>query len=512
MKYLICFLLAFCIAYGNDIQKKQHKSCIKLKKINLSNNFTVSPSVQKELSKKHINKCISKNMIKNMINDLSNHFFKNGYITTKAYLKKQSIKNGVLDIIILNGKIERVVNKKTNKTDSYLKTAFLGQSKNILNLRKLEGSLEVINRVPSMNAEFKIMPGNKVGKSIILVDMKETKPYILTVGVSGDSSLLDKDKDLTASFSYDNLFNINDIISYQYNSELIQKKYQGSDGNEISYSFPLGEYIFNLSYANTSYKQGVNGENSTYLSNGETKTYIAKLSKNLFRNQNNKLDASFEIRNKHTKNYFESQLLDVSSYITTTFRTNINHTIYKKWGQVNTIVSYENGKPWFGARTDSEHETQEVLGFKKYILSSNLQTEFLNFFKLNSNFSMQYSKDKLFSDNRLTLGSKHTVRGHKSTIYGNSGWYINNTISKDFNFNTSNKLINNLSFNIGFDYGEIRCQKNTSIQCGKISGASVGLNTNSKNLSTDISWNRPLKNLKGLEDKDYVEYNMHLKF
>lgn len=456
-----------------------------------------------------------------MLDYLSKYYQENGYITTKAYLKPQNIKDGQLDIKILEGKIEDIIHKETKKSSPRIKTAFIFLKDEALNLRDLETSLESINRVPSSDASFKIYPGKKQGNSLVEIETKKTFPVHLQIGLSGEKTLEDNNPNVTAVLSLDNLFRINDIFTYRLNGTKIQKEYQSTKGSEYNYSFPLGSYIYELSKSFTSYRQGVEGLNDTYLSNGDTNATKLKVSKVLNRNKNNKFEAVAAINHKSNKNYFQNQLIEVSSYKTTQVLLKLNHTYIKNWGQLYSSYTYHQGTDWFDARADNynndevDSSRKDSLEFVKHTFDSSLTYYLKNrSYFFNSNFHIQHSDDYLYNIDKLTIGSAYTVRGYsKSNYYGNKGLYLKNDFTKQFTLNLNKYLLETISLFIGLDYGKSNCQSDNENACGDLAGTALGFKTNAKNLSSDFTWSKALKKIdKNEEIKNIFLYNLTLKF
>ena len=80
-------------------------------------------------------KCIDGNILKSLIDSISKYYMSSGYITTKAYLNAQDISDGQIDIKIINGIVENIIDAKTQKHSWYIKTAFPYQIHNNLNLQ-----------------------------------------------------------------------------------------------------------------------------------------------------------------------------------------------------------------------------------------------------------------------------------------------------------------------------------------------------------------------------------------
>ncbi|MDA3946724.1 MAG: POTRA domain-containing protein [Helicobacteraceae bacterium] len=494
-------------------------SCIRLKHIDLDENDILNHDSQDELFKDYYSQCIDSNRLKAILNDISRFYIDAGYITTKPYLKEQDVLDGQLDISVLRGYIENIVNAETKESNWKIKTAFILQKGEILNLRDLETSLEMVNRVPSSNSRFEIMPGTSQGQSIVQIKENDALPYHLQLGVTGEQAINDNNPYLTALFSIDNLLNINDILSINYNGSKVQKDYQSNLGGEVNYSFPIGSYLMEYVWFMTTYDQAVLGINDTYSTNGETKGSTLRISKIIFRNQKNKLKLAGSLQYKDTKNYFSDVLIDVSSYKTTQFQVDLTHTYLQNWGQINTTYSFYKGTDWFGARKDSffnseiDNTSQAKLQFTKYTLDTNIFYAFLDrSYQINSNIHFQYSPDYLYDNNKLRIGSYYTVRGYSSSYYGNNGGYIKNDLSKTFYTDIAPYAFTAISPYVGIDYGRVQCQRDNENICGALVGSALGLKTSAEHVDTDFSWNKPLSKIDGLNLSTLFRFNINVKF
>jgi hemolysin activation/secretion protein len=302
------------ISAVQTIEKKEKEiPCFQLKQIDLGENELFSKDKQKELLEKYIGNCIDAQLLKDILNTVSAYYIDEGYITTKPYFTPQNIKDGQVDIAVSKGYIKDIVHSETNSSDGRIATAFMFQKGGVLNLRDLETSLEMINRVPSYSSKFEIKPAQEVGQSIVSINTNKTRPYRLMLGVTGEKQDYDDNPYLNADLSIDNLLNINDILTIRYNGSKVQSYYQSNTGTEIDYSFALSSYVLSYTWFEYKYSQAVLGLNDTYRSSGDTVGSNLKISKVLHRNQNNKLEAAVSLQYKNNKNYFSNQLIDVSS-------------------------------------------------------------------------------------------------------------------------------------------------------------------------------------------------------
>lgn len=501
--------------------KKKTPKCIELKKINIDENVIFDLKSQNQFFQKYVdNKCIDGKILQKVLHEINQYYFDKGFVTTKPYLMPQNIKDGIVDVNVSVGKIEKIIDSKTKETTRNIKVAFIGQENEVLNLRDIETSLESINRTPSSKSTFKIKPSSLKGYSVVALDTAHPQaPYDFTIGASGSKSFNDKNPSLISTLSLYNLLEINDIFKFTLNGSYIQKEYQSSKGHEINYSFPIGSYIVELIKSYSTYKQGVDGINDTYYSKGKTDGYKLRVSKIIYRNQTNKLQTALSINHSDRKNYFNDIELETSSYKTTKVQLDLIHTWLQNWGQIATTYSISQGKDWLGARGDdyrygeNDFSSDASLEFTKYVVDSNLYYSLYPSYSIVSNFHYQYSPDNLYSADRLSLGSDYSVRGYSGEYFGNTGWYLHNDFIKDLALNLSKPLLKNLSFVAGVDYGKIHCQEENSDTCGEMIGSGVGFRTSAKHFTTDLAWNRPIKKLNNEFDRDtQFKWTVTMKF
>lgn len=496
------------------------EKCIILRQIQFNEDEIFTPAEQKKLSQKYLKQCVNQQMIKRVLSDVSAYYMAQDYITTKAYLTPQNISSGILKITVIKGVIEKIRFEDPHASDWQIKTAFAFIEGEPLNIRDLENALENVNRLPSNNASFQLLPGKEQGGTVVLIKNQKSFPARINLGISGDGT--EENTDVTARIELDNLLDLNDILTLSYNGSKIQKEYQATRGYELNYTFPVGSFLYELLYSKSEYRQEVSGMNGRYLSEGETISKKLKVNKVLARSQKHKFDAKASITEKSTENYFEGSLIDVSSYKTAAAQADFVHTWLNRGGQLTSSFSYFQGLDWFGARKDSEnveedHEETAKFQFQKYTLDFNLMhylTQDSSPLSINSNLHVQHSEDVLHSSNQLVVGSDYTVRGYKDrSLSGSSGWYLKSDLKKTLNAGYSQALLQNTSFYFGYDIGEIKCEAAYKDTCGTIQGTALGLTTSGKHFSSEFVWSKALAEIgEDFDDSILFRYSLNFSF
>ncbi len=474
--------------------------CVVLNRITLDEHEILKQGDQQKLFKPYLGKCIDGKLLKTIIAGVSDFYIKRGYITTRPYLKKQSISDGQIDIHVLKGIVEDIVDAATHTSSARIKTAFAFQKDRPLNLKDIETALEMTNRPPSSDARFAIKPGDKPGASIIEVKYRDFPPWRLKLGLTGRRQAERKETFLTGEVAWDNLLNINDILTFRLNGNRVLQEQQSTRAGELNYAFPVSDYLLEFIASRFSHQQGVQGVNETFLANGHTDGLRTKVGKVLMRDQTHKINAAFSIYHKRSRNFLAGQLIQVSSYKTTLAQLDVTHTWLQHWGSLTTTYSYYQGTDWFGARKDSFFDAQTGasgqarLQFKKHTLGLNLDYRFPNKrYQFTSQAYLQYTADQLFDNDKLSIGGDYTVQGYvDGSLYGNNAWYVRNKLMASWGAMLHFATLESFA---GFDYGRVKCESDNPLSCGTIYGLATGLSSQGHHFTSILTVGWPLKKI-----------------
>jgi hemolysin activation/secretion protein len=106
---------------------------------------------------------------------------KKGFLLARAYLPRQDVTDGIVEIAILQAKIDGTVQIKAdasrvNPRLLQIMTADIVQSGQPLNVRDLERSLLLINDLPGVSAKAILEPGSSPGTTRLVLDVKSSRP------------------------------------------------------------------------------------------------------------------------------------------------------------------------------------------------------------------------------------------------------------------------------------------------------------------------------------------------
>lgn len=503
--------LTLCVLLQASVSASGDTTCIPLVRVDIEASEILAEPDQPDLIEPFLGACIDSELIRGILSAISNSFIDRGYVTSRPYLLEQDISDGQIEIRILVGTIEAIIDTDSGASNGRIATAFVFNDE-ILNLRELETSLEAIERLESVSASFEIRPGTQQGASIVAVKTTTEKPFRTELGINAQTGLSTQ---LSLLVALDNPLDINDLIEFRYNNGDQYQAYQDNRSRELAYSFPLGSYLFTLTHADLEYDQRVQGINGSFLSEGETVSDEFQISKVVSRSQTTRLTLAVALELKDSDIFFDRQLIDVSSYRTSQARLELRHDWYQDWGQLYTTYSYHRGLDSFGARDDDYFtfedgfETEASLQFEKFNFDSQLyyyltDPAWYASFKLN----LQYSDDILYDNDKLYLGSPYTVRGYSSALSGSKAWYLRSDLTRRWqsvvNPFSGKPTTKSISLSLGVDYGDVTCEIDNRDICGEIYGAGLGAEVADANFYGRLVWARPLKEIgDDIGDEDF---------
>lgn len=493
-------LICGCLAGGLDAADEA--DCTPLQALRFEANPMISADAVQALSAPFLERCISPQLLRELLAVYSSHFIDRGYVTTRPYLLEQDISDGVVDVRLLLGSVEAVIDAHSGDSNWRIASAFAFND-DILNLRELETSLEIIERPQSVQASFEIRPGNQPGSSIIAIDTVDGSPLQVELGANARSEV---DPQLSVALGLDNPLNLNDILAFRYNSGDLYQAYQSDRSREWEYSAPLGSYLVTYLHRDIDYRRRLQGSNGSFLSEGESVSDRLQIDKLLARARSYRLRLGFALELEDSVNEFEGEVIEVSSYRTSKLEVDLRHDWFARWGQMYSRYAYQQGLDSFGARDDDFFAAQAGvdgearLQFEKQVLESQVYYYLPNpLWQVNVNLHWQYSDDILYDADKLFLGSENTVRGYNSALAGSNGWYTGGDLVKRLQSvggaAAGDALIKSISLSLGFDYGEIRCEDDNPDVCGEIYGIGAGLVLADDNFNALLSWGHPLKEL-----------------
>ena len=182
---------------------------------------------------------------------ITQFYIDNKYITSGAYLPAgQSIEDGVVKIVVIEGKLEDIEIVGTERLrSSYIRSRIIQATKPPLNQEKLLESLQLLQIDPLIeNISAKLSNGTRPGLNTLSVRVKEAPSFDIEATLDNNSSPSIGSFRRRIQVNEANLLGLGDGVNLAYSNT------NGSNALDFSYSLPLNSRngTFSFNYSTTS--------------------------------------------------------------------------------------------------------------------------------------------------------------------------------------------------------------------------------------------------------------------
>lgn len=463
--------------------------CFEINQISLQQASLITPDTQKRLVAPYINQCLSLDRINQLVRAISEWYVQRGYITSRAFLTEQNLSHGTLNITVLEGKLEAI--HLQGASARQLNMAFPTRAGRILNLRDIEQGMEQINRLRTTPVQIEIIPSTQPGYSI--VNLTSTPEFPLTLGLNMDNSGQRSTGigQLSASLVGNDLLGVADRWFVSGGRSSAISDWRDAQNFQAGVSVPYGYGLLDYSYSWSNYHSRFNANSFDWYSNGDNISNRLSGSWVLFRNGQIKTGVQLGLNHYVSHNWLNETLLQSSSRKLTSLQIGFNHTQKIAGGVATFNPMLSRGMPWFDAESDSgKSDDLPKAEFRKWSVSSSFQRPVTQKMWWLSSFYAQWSPDRLYGSERLTIGGENSVRGYKEQyLSGDVGGYLRNELNYTL---FTLPAIGEVSTTLALDGGWLQSDKQDRYAAGTLWGSSLGLGTRNAHVSTQLSLGIPV--------------------
>jgi hemolysin activation/secretion protein len=243
-----------------------------LKDVRVSGSTVFQPQDFQPIYAPYLGKKVTSQDIEEIMKKIEALYKAQGYLTTFAYLPEQQIKEGVIEIGILEGKAGELKVEGNKYFSSALIEKFFHSKKNeILNLRVLQRDVLRLNKISDLELKTVISAGKEPGTSDITLTAKDRFPWHIGTGLSNSGTRLSGK--FPPSF-YVRGTNATGCADTFYLNTAIASL---SLGETLSYGLPLGSYGTKFLLDLTYYKMKMGKEYKVYDITGKTRILSPRL-------------------------------------------------------------------------------------------------------------------------------------------------------------------------------------------------------------------------------------------
>lgn len=452
------------------------------------------------LTEPYLQRCLSLSQIKTLVKQVSDWYINRGYITSRAFLTEQDLSLGRLQLQVLEGKLEDIELDKHNAR--ILLTTFPNLKGKILNLRDIEQGMENINRLRKVPVQIEILPGTQPGYSVVNLTATPEFPLTTSLGFDNSGQKSTGTGQVSGTLTANNVLGLADqwFISGARSSDFARG--HNAHSVQAGFSMPYGYWLLDYNYSYSDYLSTIVNRGFDWRSDGDSQIHRLTLSRVLFRNGDMKTGAFFGMSHRIGRNYLNDTRLESSSRKLTSVMAGVNHSQKIGGGYATLNPSFSRGVPWLGAEDDANKSSDMARAeFSKWSLSGSYYLPLAQDWNYLTSFYGQWTRDRLYGSERMTLGGESSVRGFKEQyLSGDKGGYWRNEVNHDL---ITLPYVGTLNAVAAIDGGYLRHDNQDSFASGNLWGGAVGVGSRNRYFSSQFTVGWPLS-YPGWLEPDHV--------
>jgi hemolysin activation/secretion protein len=383
-----------------------------------------------------VGRCLGAQGVGQLIERAQDALIAQGFVTSRVLAPPQDLRMGELVLQVLPGRIQRI---RLGRADdrATLRNALPIHEGDVLQLRDVEQGLENLKRVPTVEADIRIEPGQEPGTSDLVVAWEQHKRWRLSLSADDSGSRTSGKFQGSAAFSIDHALALNDLFYVAGSRDLGggDAGHRGTRGLSTHYSVPFGYWLLSFNASRNRYFQTVAGATQDYLYSGSSQQQDARLTHLFARDAHSKTSWSVKLFARQSANFIDDTEVEVQRRRVGGYELGLQHKA--QWGalQVDGNVAFKRGTRAFGANAAPEEAFGE--GTHRFkLLAADLQWAMplgqpSQGWQYAGQWRWQKHHTALTPQDRFNIGGRYTVRGFdgERSLAGDSGWLARNELS-----------------------------------------------------------------------------------
>ena len=470
-------------------QEKTEKDIkINVSKFNFTGNTVLSNDQLANLTSNFTGKELSYKQLTDVLGIISN-FYRQLGLWARAILPEQDIKNGVVTIQIIEGRLGKVIiksevqepNLKLEIVRKYIENKISRQS--ILNINQLEKNIQNLNNIPGIQAVATLEAGQAVGETDVVIQLENRRRLSGTFQGDSFGSRSSGRSRVTALVNVDSLLKEGEQFTIQRVQTI------GSEYNAVAGSFRIGYDGTRGTLRAAKLRYDLGDPFSSTNPTGNSEELSLSIDKPLNAIGKTNLSSNFTLSKSDYENKNNTPSNVQKEILRAIAKLNFNRADQFYKGGVNygslslTIGDLDD--------TSTNSTTNNALGqFSKLNANVSRFQRLTDQNALQVNLSGQYSFKNLDSAEKFSLGGPYGIRAYpNSEGQGDHGLMANIELKHGFS-----KTLEGMIF---YDWGWVQQYQNTYSTWNQnnptlkniyqLQGAGVGMNWNI-NPTTNVNW------------------------
>jgi hemolysin activation/secretion protein len=393
------------------------------------------PDFKEMIQKQFLGKLVTDNLIRDLTDAIILYCRARGKLLVDAFLPVQSIESGVLQLVVLEGKIGQVTVKNDGR--KWFKDKFILDNVHLrpgesLDSNRLNRDLNWLNNNPFRQVDVSFKPATNLGATDVQLQVEDRIPVRPYVGYENSGTRFTGEDRLLAGVNWGNAFWLDHQLNYQYSTDT---DFNLVRAHSASYVAPLpwrhtltlyGSYVdAKARFTGT----GTSAQGTSWQTSARYAIPLPEISK--YRHE---ISAGFDF--KRSNNNLEAggtTVLQASDTDIAQVEAGYSGALADPWGRTSAGLEFYYSP---GGLTANNHNSNfELLrtGSRADYFYARLNAERVT--RLPADFSWvinawaQYANERLLPSEELALGGYSTIRGYdERVLLGDNAWIISNEL------------------------------------------------------------------------------------
>jgi len=287
---------------------------------------------------------------------VQNALVERGYVTSRVLAAPQDLRSGELRLKLMPGRIRAIRFDGSEPRGGYASTLPAREGE-VLNLRAIEQGMENFKRVPGIDTDIQIVPGDQPGESDLVIKWSGGRGYRIGLSADNSGSRSTGTYQGGITLSLDNPVGLQDMFYATLNHSLPIEHREGEHGTHgyaLHYSVPYGYWMTTLQVNDYRYHQTVAGAHQDYVYSGTSTNSEAKLTRLLYRDAVRKTTLAVRAYHRLSRNYIDDTEVEVQRRRMGGFALEISHREFIGSATLDANLTWKRGTSDFGTQPAPE--------------------------------------------------------------------------------------------------------------------------------------------------------------
>lgn len=361
------------------------------------------------------------NRINLLLRRLTAAYLERGYFTTRVYLGEQNLGGGVLQLDVLEGRLEKL-NYNGAEPSLGVRLAFPSDPGSILRLQDLEQGVEQINRLRRNSATLTVAPGESPGGSVVHVrnEPGDARSYFIGYDNAGQES--SGRRRLRFGVDAEDMLDMQEAVSLSYTGS------RDTNALLLSAGVPLGYHTLTYTLSYSDYLSQLGGYALLF---GDTYWHNLGWNYTYARDGRGRDGLDVSISHRRGRRFINDGALTPQRL--TSVRIALNRYRLMEWGSFLGEIAYSQGVSWLGADRDAGGLSRAAPSarFRKLTASTEAVFSLDGRWSMRSSANVQWSDRGLYGSEQMFLGGAGSVRGFsESVVAGDRGVLVRSEVGR----------------------------------------------------------------------------------